>query len=673
MAKPKESTMVTKYPGYNASAESTKIDPGYLIPGSKNVLISIDQLSVYSRPGMEILGAASDNSHSVLGSGEWRASTGLYHNFRAYDKYLQVLFDGTWYNLKTDLTSPRIQFAPIFVSSEKQDILCFVNGENKHYNWSGGVAKVASNTSTTLTMQGTMTASTIAFVASSPPTITDSANGFVTAGFATGDTISVSGSTSNNRKFQIASVVAGTITLIADDSLTAEASGASITIHNGFATWKSRGFLIAGTRSVIINGTAYAYTGGEDTATLTGLSGLGAITAGTVVLQSIRSNNNHASLPTGFTNDFIGSQRQQLWLGSATSREAWASKTTDFTDFSFTANRLPGEGVQVVLDGPCRGFEASDDDITIFDASDGIYTVKYQLSSDNSKEAISLDKKKSSPGQGLIAPNAKVAIKNAVAFITQEPTLDTLGDVENVPSAQSRPLSDPIKDDFEQYDFSDAMMKYWKRNIVVSLPQEGIVLLYDLRGGYWQPPQMFGNIGLISISEDGDLIGHSSISNESYTLFTGTNDNGFPIPAVMRHAWSTYGLEDLEKGFNRYKAIGYISANGILTKTNRFEQASFLGEDNQTLDATQSQYLFGASDVNWLGKNPLGSRPLGGSGISGEEGLIRFRKWFDMPEIPFYEQQTEFSMDVLDAQFIITSHGPNVSMRQDQDPYLTSA
>lgn len=673
MAKQKgPSQMITKYPGYVSGPEATKIAPEFLIKGSKDVLISIDQLSVYSRPGMTLIGAESDNNHAVLGEARWRASTGMYHNFRSYDRYLQVLFEDEWYSIKTDLTSPRVQFAPIFIPSEKQDIIVFVNGESTHYNWSGGIAKVASNTAATLTMQGSVTATTIAFVASSPATITDSANGFVTAGFSAGDTISVSGSTANNRKFRIGNVTAGVITLIADDTVTAEGAGPSITIHNGYATWKARGFLAAGTRSVLINGTSYAYTGGEDTNTLTGLAGLPAITAATPAFQTCRSNANHASLPTGFTNDYVGVQRQQLWLGSSTSREAWASKTTDFTDFAFTANRLPGEGIQVVLDGPCRGFEASETDITIFDANDGIYQVKYQLSSDNAKEAVSVDKKKSSPGQGLISPNAKVAIKNAVAFVTNEPTLDTVGNIENVSSEQSKPLSDVIKTDFDGYDFTDACMKHYRRNIALSLPQEGALLLYDIRGQYWQPPQFFGNIGLISIAENGDLIGHSSISNESYRLFSGTNDNGFAINPVMRHAWNNYGAEDVEKGYDKYFLSGYISANGVLTKTNRYEQGEEVPPDVQTLDATDSRYLFGVSDINWLGKNPLGSRPIGGGGLETNDGLIRFRKKFWTRELPFYETQPEFSMETLDAQFIITSHGANAELRTDQDPFITS-
>ena len=75
-----------------------------------------------------------------------------------------------------------------------------------------------------------MTDTSIAFVDSDPDTITDSNSGFLTARLRAGDTITVSGSTSNDGTYTIASVVAGTITLDAGDSLTAEAAGDTVTI-----------------------------------------------------------------------------------------------------------------------------------------------------------------------------------------------------------------------------------------------------------------------------------------------------------------------------------------------------------------------------------------------------------------------------------------------------------
>lgn len=78
-------------------------------------------------------------------------------------------------------------------------------------------------------------ANTIAFVNGAPDTITDSANGFVTAGIQVGDVITVSNTLSNNSVFTVTNVTAGTLT-VAGTSLVDEAEGsATLTCARKFA------------------------------------------------------------------------------------------------------------------------------------------------------------------------------------------------------------------------------------------------------------------------------------------------------------------------------------------------------------------------------------------------------------------------------------------------------
>jgi len=73
---------------------------------------------------------------------------------------------------------------------------------------------------------------TIAFVDSNPDTITDTDNGFVDAGFKAGMkiTVAVDGGHANDGNYTIATVAAGTLTLVATDSVTALAAGTDTTI-----------------------------------------------------------------------------------------------------------------------------------------------------------------------------------------------------------------------------------------------------------------------------------------------------------------------------------------------------------------------------------------------------------------------------------------------------------
>lgn len=97
------------------------------------------------------------------------------------------------------------------------DCLVFINNVNP----------VKSNSAAKM-----LTAATIAFHDNSPSadTITDSGSGFITAGFEDGDKITVTGTTNNNDTYTIDTAAAGTITLIAGDSLTNESAGTAFSL-----------------------------------------------------------------------------------------------------------------------------------------------------------------------------------------------------------------------------------------------------------------------------------------------------------------------------------------------------------------------------------------------------------------------------------------------------------
>lgn len=81
-----------------------------------------------------------------------------------------------------------------------------------------------------------LTGSTIAFAqgdAGAADTITDSGNGFVTAGFLEGQTVLVEGAGDNAGQYKIKTVAAGTLTLACSGELTDAAAGTAVTLHGG--------------------------------------------------------------------------------------------------------------------------------------------------------------------------------------------------------------------------------------------------------------------------------------------------------------------------------------------------------------------------------------------------------------------------------------------------------
>lgn len=669
---PDDFKLTNKFKSYVSKPEITDLAPNYLVRGSKNVLIDY-AARVISRNGYTLFGAANDGGSSIKSSYEWDTSTAKSFPVRVYDGRLQFYWNSTWNLLKSGMASSFLEFAKVWDNTEKIDVLLWVLGDANTYKWSGGVAKIASATGTTVTKQGVLTLkTTIAFVAGTAgtvaATITDSAANFLNAGFAAGDTLYVSSSAANSRNFTIGSVTAGVITLIMSDVLTTEVAGPSVTLHNGEPTWAAARFLTAGTRKITYNGVDYAYTGGETTDTLTGLTAFPAVTLGDVAWQTPITLANSGAFNANFKQDLIGVTQNQLVLASTKSAEVYGSSIIDYTNFTLTSPRAPGDPFKVTMDNYATCIVSTDnpaqnDSSLVFGGGTSeFFKFDYKMSQDNTNELVRMIKLKTATSSGVIAKGAITPIKKAVAYISREPSLDTIANVESQ-DAQDVPISDLIKDDFDAYDFANAHAKYWKRAIYLALPAEGIVLIYDLMRKLWQPPQYIP-IARLAIINDW-LHGHSSVSNETYRLFTGTNDNGAYIPQVARFAYNNGGRRDRVKNMDAYWSDGYISPNGLLNLAMNLGFEGSVERKLLTISGADSDIVTPLSG-SMLGDEPLGATPIGGAtlgvpvGLVGSGGtLLRFYQEDTMSLTDYFESFVEYTMNTLDGQFAIVAHGNN--------------
>lgn len=528
----------------------------------------------------------------------------------------------------------------------------------------------------------TTNSSGITFVAgvseSIAPTILDSNNNFLNAGFAAGDTIDITGSVNNSGNFTIGSVTAGVMTLIMTDILVTESSSQPVLIYNQTGpTWKSARFFSTITgRSIVYKGTTYIYTGGENTDTLTGLQSFPTVAVGDAVWQMADT----ISLPPAITGPFpnffpnlIGVQLNMVFLASTDSSMVFGSQNIDYTNFTLTDPRAAGDPSQQPLtSGPATCIIPVDTDSMILnvqnslifgsgiDAFDGI---DFHMSADNTEELLRIIRFKTAKGAGLISKDAICPIKNNTVYISREPALDTLSqsNLENQDGRKNVPISDPIKDDFDAYDFTDTHIIYWKRAIYISLPAHGLVLIYDLMRGLWQPPQTIP-VGRFSIINDW-LYGHSYITNETYKLFTGTNDNGIFISQIARFAYNNGGNRFRLKNFNEYWSDGYITPNGVLAMNTYYGFAGSLGVSQTTITGTDQSVVVGV-DADPLGSAPLGSGPLGGGStgttptlFGSMASLLRFWQIDTFKVLDHIESFVEYTMQTLDGQFVIIAHG----------------
>lgn len=427
----------------------------------------------------------------------------------------------------------------------------------------------------------------------------------------------------------------------------------------GTTTWAESGFYTASTRSVIINGTTYAYTGGEGTTTLTGVTPdptLAGHAVGSVVYQAVRTTANSAitSLPATQTNDLIGVLNNQVYYGSLTRRDIYVSKQNNYKDCSFSSPRVPGEGSLLTLDATTVAFAPQEEFMYVTSGQDYWYQIVNQLSADLTKETLVVKRLKSETKGAAKSQYAIGYIKNSIVFVSNEPTLDTLGRVEQIATPQSVPLSDPIKTDFDSYDLSNLHVKYFKNNIYIALPAENKLLIYNLSKRFWEAPQVLPVRRLAIIG--GELYFHSNAVPETYKLFDGTSDNGKAMEAIAKFSYQNYGDRAWQKRFDEWYTEGYISANTTLTRRLYYDYEGFGQIQSQDIEGDDNSIILTTSSGS-LGKLSLGKGNLGGGGSN---DFPKFRVIHTMINSDFYEVQVEYSSNDIDQRWSLISFGPDV-------------
>lgn len=661
--------------GYLNNREITNLDGQFLVKGSQDCEI-INQEKVAARPGFTVVGDPKTKNAGHHSSADWETNTGVHRSLRLNDDgELEVYWKHAWYLLKEYAANTHAEFYPWWSSTELLDFLLYVVGGHGIEMWSGGIAEIASATASTVTLQKYLSGTSYNFHdnGADPDTITDSLSGFVTAGFVAGDTILVTGSVSNDGTYTVKTVTAGTLTLFAQYELTDE-SGPTVVIKAPGATWAESRFLTSGTRSVRINGNEYDYTGGEGTGTLTGLSGVAGVSFGDLALQAIRSTD-IGDFSDNYQADLISVTGNYVFVGSKKSRVVYVSKSTDYTDFTFTTPlRKPTEGFVFNLDSTPTAFSPDEGLMYAFARRDDAYKIVFTLSADFASETISFTKGKTATGQAAVSQGAVVNIKNAVAFVSFEPTVDTLGNVAFFnDSPQAVPISDPIKNDIEAYDTTDVHGMYANRDLWYTFPAEGILQIYNTQYGYWQPPWHLdiGRFALIDLEGDGKLVlcGHSASTNETYRLRDGWNDNGAPRTVIMAFGYENYGARFTPKSFDEAATELYMSENTEVTDRIIYDYKGSTDIREFPISGGDSTIVFTPNDGYGIGHDPLGDKPLGS--LIDEPDDMRKVRVVNMTTVKdFFERQRVYYADGIDARFEIIAYGENVELGDNIPTYL---
>ncbi len=630
-------SLVPKFLGYRAREDNTILPPGTLIAPSKNVVSNTsDRVGLVG--GYELDGTGSTVIDSgILSNYDFTTFKGDVRNMRAgfltsaaNDGKLQYRYRtgaGTnlspyvvnWVSLKTDLTNVRLSYTSYWDNSALVPLLTWVDGSNNVFQWNGAVTQLSSATAAAVTKTGT-------------------------------------------------------------------------------TTWAQEGFSTTG--SIVINGVPATYTGGTGTTTLTGVSvDFSAYAANSIIHQQYVTTalGSMTSILATFGPTLVGcGQLNQLYLGSSKSNLIYISKVNDFTNYAFTSPvRVAGEGFNLPLDEPPTKFIPQEDrtkenatDMYISQGLNHWSVIEMIPSADLTKQTITNRRLKVAPLLGAKSERLVGKMKNEIIFAANDNTLNFFGyqSYQYVPAIID--FSFPIIDDMNSYDLTDGSIFYHKNFVYLAVPRSGIIRIYNMtdqtkqyssyfrdiedvtaQPWYWEAPVTYAISGFYVV--DGELYGHSYTTSESYKLFTGGSLNGQEIDANATFCYDDHGDRTQSKGSDEIWVEGYIKQNTILSVAVSGDLDSFATSQTVTIDGSDTRIVAFGSGAHALGKNPLGSQPLGGSSTLSPSLPAWFHVAKTYDEVPSYLESISFESKGVDLQWELLTFGTNARFTNEGNSDIT--
>lgn len=470
----------------------------------------------------------------------------------------------------------------------------------------------------------------------------------------------------------------GGITLVASGTIN------TITKLDTSTTWGQDGFATAG--AVTINGVDYTYTGGSNTATLTGVGTSAAgLTSGLVGISKVVTTSN--SPASGFYADFINVIGNRLHVGSYTSRLIYISSQTDHTDFTVPSPRIPGSAELLTLDNTATCISVRNGNAHISAYSSDWYEISYSPVTVGSTltEQTKVDKKPTSNLSAALAHEFVDVVGNEIVYLSVDQQVRVFGTFRNLIQAKYPSLSQAVQTEFMEEDFTGGHLVCVGEFVRLTAPVNGRDWMYQTRESVnsqgdivterlWHPPQI-RNISRFAFL-GGAEYGHSNANPQIYQI-NDTNqwhDDGpddQPLPYTARAVMPYSNLGEF-KGGSRFSLLSFdkTAFEGYMTTgTNLYGNVYFDYQGSKALQAIQintpakTAKFFSSQNPASLGDASLGDNPLG-DGLTPEsndqELLPKFRSVRKVNPVNCFEATLEvYSMDV-DSRWELLDLGMNI-------------
>lgn len=406
--------------------------------------------------------------------------------------------------------------------------------------------------------------------------------------------------------------------------------------------------------------------------------------------------------------DFLKTIANQVVIGSYSSRTLYLSSDetisstlgmTNFTDSG--SSHVPGDPDFAVIDSPPTGMAIKKGELWVSSISD------WYLISPNSAVPVSygtpavfvitkVEKKSGSARSGALAHEFIDTQGDDVVYLAQDHQLRTISSFNNLFSIKYPSLSQDVRDEFNQEDFTGGHLRAIEDFVYVTAPIAGRHYMYqtieriDDTGTLnvkrvWQPPQIAG-ISRFAVL-DGLVHGHSNANPQVYQVWD-TNQwhddspsgDSLSYTSVMRLGYG-HLIEKNKQArrqgmatFNKAYYEGYIDFGSTVYSNIYFDYQGSTNIENLVINSIENPPIFfrGNSEIS-LGLVSLGDNPLG-DGLVTEPNyqalLPKFRTICDVSPTDCFEWDTEvYSVDA-DSRWEILALGVNAVISDSQSPFL---
>jgi hypothetical protein len=230
----------------------------------------------------------------------------------------------------------------------------------------------------------------------------------------------------------------------------------------------------------------------------------------------------------------------------------------------------------------------------------------------------------------------------------QDKTLQRITTVELLSTDEIKTISDDVEALFKRLDLTDVRLYYVERAIYIICPTESTLLILDMIEGYYQPPQIMP-IHCMSVI-DGVKYGHHNDDNQTYKMFSGRNDLGTEIEAVISFGYySGTGATDFK--YKKHSMVGVscrLTGATIATVDQYFEEDGARSTTNFEIDGSKVKTFTIDDDVSYA-THPYAERSWGGADMVDDP--LKRAMVFDKFSGDYFDYRLKFNITGKDSEF----------------------